>query len=248
MPVVMALATSGCASKGFVRAQIAATNSKVSALETKTNQQAEKEEADVSRLQEKLGTTDHKVDEVASAAQQANASAGQANQLAGQNQAAIATSQSAIAANTVAISTLDKSINYSLVATADVTFAFNKSNLSDADRAALDTLIRQFQSTPRAVFELLGFTDPVGAAAYNLTLSRSRAETVARYLVRRGIPLRSIRVIGLGKEPVPSDVLADVQAAYPNATAANSLQLARRVLIRIYTPNTSAGVQTSSLQ
>jgi outer membrane protein OmpA-like peptidoglycan-associated protein len=89
------------------------------------------------------------------------------------------------------------------------------------------------------VFELLGFTDPVGSRSYNLTLSRRRAESVARYLVHQGISLRGIHIIGLGKEPVPPNLLADLQAVDPNATAADSHRLARRVLIRIYTADAS---------
>jgi len=87
------------------------------------------------------------------------------------------------------------------------------------------------------VFELFGFTDPAGTPAYNLELSRRRAESVARYLVHQGIPLRGVHLIGLGKEPVPSDLLAEVQAAGPNPTDAKSRGLARRVLVRIYAAN-----------
>lgn len=247
IPVVMALATSGCATKHYVAKQIAPINAKVSELETKTNDQAAKEATDVSRVEEKLGSTDSKVAEVASAAQQANASAAQANQLAQQNQSTIAANQAAV---TASITTLDKAMTYSLVASADVTFAFNKSNLGKADEVALDTLVQQVQSTPRVVFELIGFTDRVGGKDYNLALSRRRAEAVERYLVRQGLPLRGIHIIGLGKEPVPQGLLADVQAVDPNATAADAQRLARRVLIRIYTPNASvaSSAESASLQ
>lgn len=249
IPVALALATSGCATKHYLTAQLAPVNAKVSALETKTNDQADKEATDVSRLDEKLATTDHDVTQVAAAAKQANASAAQANQLGQQNQSAIAANQSAIAANAASITTLDKAMTYSLVAKGDVTFAFNKSNLGKTDEAALDALVLQVQSNPRAVFELIGFTDRVGGPDYNLTLSRRRAESVERYLVRQGIPLRGIHIVGLGKEPVPAGLLADVQAVDPNATAANSRRLARRVLIRIYAPNASVpDAESASLQ
>ena len=210
--VVLALATSGCATKHYVTAQLAPVNAKVGALETKTNDQADKEATDVSRLEEKQATTDHDVTQVASAAQQANASAAQANQLGQQNQSVIASNQSAISANAASIATLDQPMTYSLVAKGDVTFDFNKSNLGKADEAALDALVQQVQSNPRAVFELIGFTDRVGGPEYNLALSRRRAESVERYLVRQGIPLRGIHIVGLGKEPVPPGLLADVQA------------------------------------
>ena len=141
---------------------------------------------------------------------------------------------------------MDKALTYSLVAKADVTFAFDKSSLGQTDEAALDALVQQSQSTARVQIELIGFTDQVGSVAYNLGLSRRRSETVARYLVAHGIPLQGIHIIGLGKEPVPQKLLADVEAVDPNATDANSTRLARRVLIRIYAPNGT--VESASLQ
>lgn len=232
MPIVLVLATSGCATKGFVKAQVAQTDSKISALEAQTNAQATKEQTDISRVEEKIATTDNKVAEVATTAQQANSTANQANQLGQQN-------QSAIAASNTAIANLDKAMSYSLVAKGDVTFGFNKSNIGKTDQAALDLLVQQVQARPRVVFELLGFTDSVGSPSYNLALSRRRAESVARYLVHQGIPLRGIHIIGLGKEPVPPSLLADLQAVDPNATSGDSQRLARRVLIRIYTADAS---------
>lgn len=243
VPIVMAVVTTGCATKGFVRAQVATTNTKVSELETKTNEQAGKEQADISRVEERIATTDSKVAELSSSVQQANSTATQANQLAQQN-------QSAIAGNTNSLATLDKAMSYSLVAKGDVTFSFDKYKLGKDDQAGLDLLIQQVQSRPRAMFELIGFTDEVGSNDYNLMLGRRRAESVARYLVHQGVPLRSISIIGLGKEPVPANLLADVQAVDPNVTSADAHRLSRRVLIRIYTADASLSTlqKSASLQ
>ncbi len=200
-------------------------------------------------MEEKPDTNDHDVAQVASVAQQADTPAAQANQLGQQNQSGIASNQSAISANYASIATLDKALIYSLVAKGDVTFAFNKCNLGKTDEAALDALVAQVQSNPRAVIELIGFTDRVGSTEYNLVLSRRRAESVERYLVRQGIPLRGIHIIGLGKEPVPAGLLAEVQQVDPNATDANSRRLARRVVIRVYAPNASVpDGESASLQ
>ena len=138
IPVVLLLATSGCATRRFVKAQVANVDTKISALEAKHNELATKQQADISRLDEKIATTDTRVAELATAVQQANASATQANQLAQQNQSALA---AAAAANANAMAAFDKSMNYSLVANGDVTFGFDKSNLGKTDEAALDTLI-----------------------------------------------------------------------------------------------------------
>ena len=115
--------------------------------------------------------------EVASATQKANQTAGRAEQLAQQDQSAIKSDESTIAANGASITALDQAMHYSLLASAEVTFGFNKSNLGKTDEAALDALVQQVQSTPRVVFELVGFTDPAGTAEYNLGLSRRRADS-----------------------------------------------------------------------
>jgi len=245
LPAALVLATSGCATKNFVRQQIAPVEAKVTAVDAKTSQQVDKEATDISRVEEKLGSTDARVAEVASAAQKANGTASRANQLAEQDQSAIKSDESTIAANGASITALDQAMHYSLLASAEVTFGFNRSNLGKTDEAALDALVQQVQSTPRVVFELVGFTDPAGTAEYNLGLSRRRADSVARYLVRHGIPLRGIHIIGLGKEPVPAGFLADVETVDPRVTKADARQLARRVRIRIYVPN--AGTQVSLL-
>jgi outer membrane protein OmpA-like peptidoglycan-associated protein len=251
--IAVSLTSMACATKNYVKAQVAPIDSKVAALNTKINEQAEKQQTDVSRLEEKIQSADYRATQAAASAQQASASAAQANQLGQQNQSAIASAQSANAANQAAIAAtraslvaLDKAMSYSLVAKGDVTFDFNKSEFGATDAAALDILIQQSQSTPRVQIELIGFTDQAGSAAYNLALSRRRSESVARYLVRHGIPLQGIHIIGLGKEAVPPSLLADAQAVDPNATDSNSTRLARRVLIRVYAPN--ARVESASLQ
>jgi general secretion pathway protein A len=250
IPVVLALTTTGCATKKYVSAQIAPVNAKIRALEATAKEQSDKEQADVSRVETRIATTDGKVAEVAAAAEQANNSAAQANQLGQQNQAAIASNGSAIAANAAAIQALEKSMNYSVIAKGVVTFSFNRSNLDKADQGTLDGLVQQARSAPRAEFELLGFTDAVGGPAYNLELSRRRAESVARYLVHQGIGVRGIHLVGLGKELVPSDWLADVPTVDPNTRDVESRRVARRVVIRIYAPagNPSGAVVTSSQQ
>ncbi|MBV8571707.1 MAG: OmpA family protein [Acidobacteriaceae bacterium] len=239
--VPLLLIGTGCATKGFVKTQIADTNAKISALEAKTNEQATKEQADITAVDQKIAATDSKVADVSASAQQANTTANQANQLAQQNQAAIAANN---AATTAAINNLNSALSYSLLAKADVTFGFNKSTLGKTDQAALDTLVQQFQTRPRAVVDIFGYADRIGASDYNLSLSRRRAETVARYLVSQGIPLQGIHIIGMGEEHVPPNLLAELQTMDPNITPGDARRLARRVLIRVYVAQ--ASLQTSA--
>lgn len=61
----------------------------------------------------------------------------------------------------------------------------------------------------KSKFRIAGHTDGIGGAAYNLDLSKRRAEAVRRYLVDRfKIPAAHIEAVGYGKEQlkVPEDI------------------------------------------
>jgi outer membrane protein OmpA-like peptidoglycan-associated protein len=221
LPITFGLATSGCASKKYVRSQVDVVNQRVSHVETKTKEQmaylTNKEDA-----------------ENAAAIRQTNATAEQAMQTAQSN-------ESKISANEAALTKLDAAMNYTLIEKGDVTFGFNKSALDNEAKVALDAIIQRAQSSPRTVVELVGFTDPIGSTQYNLTLSRRRAEAVQRYLVKNNVPLRGIHIIGMGKEQPPASLTADVQAVDPNASPKDIRRLARRVYIRVYSTGLAQG-------
>ena len=99
---------------------------------------------------------------------------------------------------------LANDFNYSVVESGNVTFRFNKWELTNEAKAALDLMIQKATAMPRPLIEVLGYTDDIGPSSYNLTLSRRRAEAVARYLVQNNVPLKSISLLGLGKEQTPA--------------------------------------------
>jgi outer membrane protein OmpA-like peptidoglycan-associated protein len=78
-----------------------------------------------------------------------------------------------------------------------------------------------------------------------LTLSRRRAEAVARYLVQNNVPLKSISLLGLGKEQTPQLLAAEVETFNPSATKQELRGLARRVRIRLYAPGGNATAASS---
>ena len=201
---VIALSASGCATKKYVQAQLSPVNAKVTALEGKTSEQADREQTDISRMDEKIQSTDARVKEVADSAQAAGTAAKQAGDLAQQNQIGIQSDRGMIASNSASIATLGKAMNYTLIAESAVEFGFDKSALTGTDKDKLATLLQQLQSRKRIEFELIGFTDPIGSPSYNLTLSRKRADSVARYLVDQGAVLRGIHIMGFGKEEAPA--------------------------------------------
>jgi outer membrane protein OmpA-like peptidoglycan-associated protein len=232
LPIALTLATSGCASKKYVSQQIAPVNQRITKVEHATNEKIAfmnaKEERDVSQLNERISTTDARVAQVASAAEQAQGTASRAMQ---ETQATSQKLSSAI--NTLGAGVAN-ALNYQLVEKADVTFAFNKATLTPEAKMALDQIASKMQSMPRSVVELTGFTDRVGGANYNLVLSRRRAEAVQRYLVSQKVPPRCIHIVGMGKEAPPPDLEADLSAIDPNASKAQRERLARRVSIRVF--------------
>jgi len=256
VPITLALVPSGCATKKYVRQQSGIVNQRVSLLETKTNEQIAylntKHQADISRVDERITTTDARLAEVSGVAQQAAASAGEANKMAQANGEKIDASEAKIQTNASGIEALntlaENAWNYQLIEKGDVTFGFNKADLDRGAKAALDLIAQKAAAMPRAEIELQGFTDKTGSKNYNLALSRRRADAVARYLARQNVPLRGIHVIGLGEENPPASLTADLEAVDPNASHQEVRRLARRVYIRVYAPATAIAGEAARQQ
>jgi outer membrane protein OmpA-like peptidoglycan-associated protein len=238
VPIAVALAAPGCATKKYVRQQIAPVNQKVAYVYQQTKENNEKIaatwsklETDMSEVNERISSTDQKVSQVAEATQQAQGTASRAMEASDAN-------ATAISANTTAVNTLSSGVsnalNFKFVESADVTFGFNKSTLTPEAKAALDQVASKMQSLPRSMVELAGFTDKTGSASYNLALSRRRAEAVQRYLVGQKVPLRNIHIVGLGEEAPPPGMEKDLSQISPNPTKAQVARMARRVRISIY--------------
>ena len=242
-PITLVLATSGCATKKYVRQQVAPVNQKVATVEKQTNQKiaavVEKHNADISAVNERITTTDQRVTEVAAAAQQAQGTASRAMETADGNTTKITTLTNNVAG----------ALNFELVEKADVTFGFNKSTLGPLDKAALDQVAAKAKALPRSVVEVVGFTDRRGSSSYNLALSRRRADAVQRYLITQGVPVRSIHMAGMGEENPPAGLEADVTAMTGSTpTKAEANRMARRVLVRVYGAGDITGTASRSEQ
>ena len=77
-------------------------------------------------------------------------------------------------------------------------FAFNSHELDERSFAELDLWVNFFQGRRDVAIELMGHTDNVGSEEYNLRLSRLRAESVAKYLVSKGVSSARISAEGYG--------------------------------------------------
>jgi outer membrane protein OmpA-like peptidoglycan-associated protein len=78
-------------------------------------------------------------------------------------------------------------------------FDFNKATFQTESYTELNKLEAMLRQNANVKVEIGGHTDAVGSLAYNLFLSRKRAEAVKDYLVKKGIDARRIKAVGYGK-------------------------------------------------
>jgi outer membrane protein OmpA-like peptidoglycan-associated protein len=81
-----------------------------------------------------------------------------------------------------------------------ILFDTGKSTLTDRAKANLDKLIPVFTEYSDTNIEIYGYTDNTGSAAFNLTLSEKRAETVKNHLIAKGLVASRFKTTGLGIE------------------------------------------------
>ncbi|MGQ0767029.1 MAG: OmpA family protein [Gemmatimonadota bacterium] len=81
-----------------------------------------------------------------------------------------------------------------------VNFAFDDAGVRSEDRPALDRFVQVVNKHyGGSLVTIEGFADPAGSARYNLDLSQRRAESVASYLSSVGIQGVTLRSVGLGE-------------------------------------------------
>ena len=97
---------------------------------------------------------------------------------------------------------------------ADVTFAFNKSDIRPRFYTALNGLAKGLNNYPATYIDVEGHTDAIGSLAYNQTLSERRASSVAGYLANRAVMPGRMHTVGYGKtEPKASNATIEGRAA-----------------------------------
>ena len=92
----------------------------------------------------------------------------------------------------------------------NVTFESNSSGLRPDFFGVLDSVALVLDEYEQTVLVVDGHTDSTGPNSYNQRLSEERAETVARYLINRGIRPVRIEAYGYGEDyPVASNGSAE---------------------------------------
>jgi len=179
---VVALTTTGCATKKYVQEQVTATEERV---EQHIDQVEGQVEANQTRLGEQEKLIKANAESVASASQSAKEAY-----------------ERAIAAGELAEG---KFVYETSLSDEDVSFSFDKAGLSDGAKAALDGFAQKVKGDNKNVYiEVQGHTDSVGSEDYNLKLGQQRAEAVRDYLIRaHGFPVHRIAALSYGEsEPV----------------------------------------------
>jgi outer membrane protein OmpA-like peptidoglycan-associated protein len=88
----------------------------------------------------------------------------------------------------------------------NITFRTGSSDLDSQFFAVLDSVAKVVTKYDKTLVEVAGHTDSVGADDMNMRLSQRRADTVARYLMSRGINEQRLIPIGAGKTlPIASN-------------------------------------------
>ncbi|QRK85541.1 OmpA family protein [Pseudomonas sp. R4-83] len=95
----------------------------------------------------------------------------------------------------------------------DVLFDFDKSDLTPAATAQLDTLMDKLRNADVVSIKVIGHTDSKGSDAYNQALSERRASSVASYLLSQGLAPNKLTSEGRGEsEPVADNATDDGRA------------------------------------
>ena len=193
----IALVSSACATKGFVREQVGSAETKLStrvdgteAALKQTNDVTAANSQAIDASKKDIQGLDGKVAQVGTLAADAKKQAESASE-------AVRDTDSRLQALNTRITNRNK---FAMVETKSVYFDFDKAALRDEGVSDIEEVAKALKADPNAVVELQGFADARGAERYNYQLTRERVDAVARYLVQRhGIELRRIHMVGMGK-------------------------------------------------
>lgn len=131
---------------------------------------------------------------------------------------------------------VDQTFNLS----SDVLFTFGKADLKPEGKSALEDLYQQIVDVqPKdGSAVVMGYTDRIGSDANNQKLSEARAQTVADFLIGKGLPADKVSIQGNGESnPVTGNQCDDIKA---RAALIDCLGPDRRVEVRV------TGVQGTS--
>ena len=88
----------------------------------------------------------------------------------------------------------------------DIRFDFDKATITPDSEQYLDMFVTLLHKFPKMRISIIGHTDNVGTAEYNLKLSKARAESVAAYFKKNGIDGSRLHCEGHGdRQPLVNE-------------------------------------------
>ena len=176
--VVAGLTFTGCATKEYVDQQVQASQKATEAKVAEVQTQVEANQTEISKLHQKDQDLENQLAKLSDTAKDALVRAEEAGKLA-----------------------KGKFLYEVTLTDNDVHFGFNKYELSDEAKAALDEFANKIKAENKNVYiEIQGHTDNIGSEKYNLELGYKRAQQVMRYLnMQHGFPLHRMNVISYGE-------------------------------------------------
>jgi len=186
------IAGPACATKGFVRQEVATLDEKVEGVEASVEESQKRIKEHDERLvslgslitQQESALTEHKAD-----------------------------TDSRI--NEVKKLARGKLLFQETLRNDEAKFKFNSYELGDEAKVALEGFVQMLISEDKGIYlEIQGHTDSTGSAEWNLVLGKKRAEAVMEYLHKKyNIPLHRMEVISYGSDqPVADNASRDGRA------------------------------------
>jgi peptidoglycan-associated lipoprotein len=212
--VVLAIGSTACATKKYVRTSVGEVNEKV-----------DSQGRAIEETQERTRKNEGRISEVDSKAQAAAQSAQAANDAAASAKSAATAVGNEANTKFDAIDRASKRLVYEVVLSEDQgNFKFGKTVLPDEAKQKIDEMVAQMKQDPKNIYlEIEGHTDNVGDKATNERIGLARADAVKRYLYEQyQVPLHKMNVISYGME----------KPVAPNKTKAGRAQN-RRVVIKV---------------
>jgi outer membrane protein OmpA-like peptidoglycan-associated protein len=182
--LVALIAGTGCASKGFVREEVAALDQKVEGVETSVEENQKR----IKEHDERLATLGSLVKE-------------QETELSNQR------SEFDSKISEVKKAAQGKLIFQETLRNDEAKFKFDSFELTEEAKGMLDSFVQMLVEQDRGVYlEIQGHTDNTGPEDWNLILGKKRAEAVMQYLHKKySIPLHRMEVISYGSDQPVSD-------------------------------------------
>ncbi len=94
-----------------------------------------------------------------------------------------------------------KRITTKIVLSDNVQYSSGSFELTPAAMKVLDGVAESMKAYPETKIRISGYTDSQGSEAFNLTLSKNRAEAVMMYLRDKGVSMGRMSTVGHGEDP-----------------------------------------------